>query len=255
MNGLSPLLLVHIFSATIGLLSGFLSMLVRKGSGLHRVAGQAFFVSMLTMSSSAVIYAVFIHPIRINVVAGSLTFYLVATGWWSGRRRAAGTGAFDRLAFGLIIIVALIAFASSIQAAASPERAINGVPVFAFLIFGAGTIFAIRSDVRLFRSGGVTGSARIARHLYRMSFALLIAVFSLFPGQGKLFPTSWKQSGLLLLPHVLIVVSMLVWRRRLRGKTRSADLVAQPHNAAGALLHRQQLQPAGGHAAILDVEQ
>lgn len=255
MNGLSPLLLVHIFSATVGLLSGFLSMVVRKGSGLHRAAGQVFFVSMLTMSASAVYYAAFIHPIRINVVAGLLTFYLVSTGWWSGRRRDGGTGAFDRVGLAFVVIVAIIAIAASVEALADPTRMKDGVPAPAYIVFAIGAIFSIRSDLRLFKSNGATGPGRIARHLYRMSFALLIAAFSFFPGQGKLFPVALARTGILLLPHVLLVASMLVWGRRLRRNRRSADLVAQPHNAARPLLDREQLQPAGGHAPILDVEQ
>lgn len=256
MNGVSPLIIVHIIAATIGLLSGYLSILVRKGSGLHRAAGQVFFVSMLIMSASAAYYAAFVHAIRINVIGGLLTFYLVCTGWWAGRRRN-GTSAFDRIGLAVAIGVAAIAWTASFQALFAPGRAKDGVVAPAYIIFGIGALFAVRSDIRLLRSGGVNGAARIARHLYRMGFALLIAVFSFFPGQGKIFPESWRQSGLLLLPHVLLIGTMLVWRRRLRrgGNASAAHLVAQPHDVARPLLDRQQLQTAGGHAAILDVEQ
>src|ERR1700754_4971441 len=87
----STLLLLHICCATIGLLSGFLSMALRKGSSPHRIAGNMFFVSMLLMSSSAVYMAAFLKPNMINVIAGLLTFYLVGTGWWAGKRRDGGT--------------------------------------------------------------------------------------------------------------------------------------------------------------------
>jgi len=50
---LTPLLLVHICGAVVGLLSGYLAMLVRKGSGLHEAAGRVYVVSMLTMSGPA----------------------------------------------------------------------------------------------------------------------------------------------------------------------------------------------------------
>jgi uncharacterized membrane protein len=43
----STLVLFHVCNAVVGLLSGFLSTLFQNGSGLHRVAGNIFFVSML----------------------------------------------------------------------------------------------------------------------------------------------------------------------------------------------------------------
>ena len=36
------LILIHVCSATVGLLSGFLAMVFRKGSGLHGAAGSNF---------------------------------------------------------------------------------------------------------------------------------------------------------------------------------------------------------------------
>ncbi len=46
----SPLLLLHIIGGTLGILSGFVAVFLRKGSRWHGVAGNVFFISMLTMS-------------------------------------------------------------------------------------------------------------------------------------------------------------------------------------------------------------
>jgi hypothetical protein len=43
------LLMLHVFSAAVGLLAGFMAMAFRKGSGLHGAAGTIFFVSMLRL--------------------------------------------------------------------------------------------------------------------------------------------------------------------------------------------------------------
>ena len=47
----SPLLFLHILAGTVGMLSGFVAVFLRKGSRRHRLAGDVFVVSMLTMSS------------------------------------------------------------------------------------------------------------------------------------------------------------------------------------------------------------
>jgi uncharacterized membrane protein len=44
-------LILHISAAGIGLLSGAAALLFHKGGRLHRVAGNVFFASMLTMSA------------------------------------------------------------------------------------------------------------------------------------------------------------------------------------------------------------
>ena len=84
---LMPLVLLHIASAAVGLLSGFMAMAFRKGSGLHGAAGSVFFVSMLSMSGLGAFMAAFLKPNNGNVLGGLLTFYLVATGWVAARRR------------------------------------------------------------------------------------------------------------------------------------------------------------------------
>jgi len=66
----SPLLLFHISGATAGLLSGPASMSFRKGSPGHRVAGNVFFVSMLSMSAAGT-YLAFMKSQRAMFAAAS----------------------------------------------------------------------------------------------------------------------------------------------------------------------------------------
>jgi len=59
-----------------------------------RVAGNIFFVSMLTLSSAAVYLAFMKHEMH-NVFGGILTLYLVTTAWVTARRRDGETSLFD----------------------------------------------------------------------------------------------------------------------------------------------------------------
>lgn len=215
---LKPLLLLHIFGAVIGLLSGFLAMMFRKGSGLHNAAGTVFFVSMMTMSTSAVYVATFLRPVMINVVAGLLTFYLVLTAWWTARRRQGGIGPFEIGAMLFVSMVALLGLVSGFQAANSPGGVKDTVPAPIYFVFGSVAVLFTISDVRNVMRGGATGAKRIARHLWRMSLALLIATLSFYPGQGRLFPAYIKKTNLLFLPHVLLIGAMLLWLVRVRGR-------------------------------------
>lgn len=205
----SILLMTHISGAVVGLSSGFLSMLFRKGSSLHRLAGNIFFGAMLTMSGSAAYMAAFLKPAHINALAGLLTFYLVATAWWAAKRRDGRTGAFDAAALAWALALAATAFTFAAHPAKNAPAASCIVVAIIALLFAA-------ADVRLLARGELAGARRIRRHLWRMCLALLIAVLSFFPGQAKLFPPEVRRMAVLYVPHVLLVVSMIYWMARTR---------------------------------------
>jgi uncharacterized membrane protein len=220
---MSPVLLLHISTAVVGLLSGFLSMLVRKGSSVHRLAGNIFFGSMLLMSSSAVYVAGFLRPNALNVTAGSLTFYLVCTGWWAAKRRDGAAGTFDRGALLFIFAVALAGLTFGFQAATSPTGTKDKMPAPGYFIFATVALLFAVSDLRMVRRGGFA-ARRIARHLWRMCLALLITTLSFYPGQAKLIPRE-SRSGLLFVPHLLLVGSMIYWMIRVRARKRREALI------------------------------
>ena len=59
-----PLLVLHISSGILGILSGFAAVFLRKGSRQHGIAGNLFFISMLIMSGCAVDLAFMKHQIH-----------------------------------------------------------------------------------------------------------------------------------------------------------------------------------------------
>jgi hypothetical protein len=89
-----PILVLHIFAGTLGLLSGTVAMSFRKGSRGHRVAGNVFVISMLSMAAAAVYLAAMKHDNN-NIGGGILAFYLVATAWATATHRDGETSIFD----------------------------------------------------------------------------------------------------------------------------------------------------------------
>ena len=211
------ILLIHICTATIGLLSGALSMAFRKGSQLHRLAGSFFFVSMLIMTSTATVLA-FHRPSPISSVVGILTFYLVATAWVAARRKDNETSTFDLIAIAIAAFAGLrgIAFGFGYNAASWPEPIPRGM----YFFFGSVALMFAISDVRTYVRGGVAGAKRIARHLWRMCLALLITTLSFYPGQAKLFSKALRQTNLLFIPLIVFAGMTIFWMVRIRGRVR-----------------------------------
>jgi hypothetical protein len=221
-----PLLLFHISCAVVGLLSGAMAMIFRKGSGRHGAAGTVFFVSMLFMSSSAAWIASAFRPNALNVVVSLLTFYLVSTGWWTAKRRTAGTNVFDLVAMLFVLGVGIAGVTFGFEAANSATGKKDFMPAPIYFVFGSIALLCAVADLRMIVRGGITGGRRVARHLWRMGLALFIATMSLYPGQAKLFSKALRDSNLLFIPMLLLVASMIFWLFRVR---RTNSLPKQLH--------------------------
>jgi hypothetical protein len=217
---LTPFLLLHVCSAAVGLMSGFMTMALRKGSGLHGAAGTVFFVSMLSASGAGAVVAAFLRPNSGNVMGSTLTFYLVATAWMAARRRAGKAGIFDLGALLFVLAIAAAGATWGFEAARSHSGARDGYAAGFYIVFGSIALLFAASDVRMIVRGGVSGAKRVARHLWRMCTALLFATLSFYPGQGRLFPRWLRETNLLNIPAVLLIGAMLFWLYRVSVRKR-----------------------------------
>ena len=178
----SPTLLVHICAGTLGLLSGTVAIIVKKGSRRHVLAGRVFVASMLTMAAFAVYIAAVRHDPN-NVSGGILTFYLVGTAWLTARRRDGETSRFDWVVLLIPLALGTLTWLHGIKIVRSGASSENGVPVGMTFFMGTIMLLAATGDIRMMLRGGVFGTQRIARHLWRMCFGLFIAAGSFFLGR------------------------------------------------------------------------
>jgi hypothetical protein len=212
--GAGAVLTLHIAGGAVGLLSGAIALLARKGGPLHRAAGNVFFVAMLTMSGiGAVVAPVF--PDRISSVAGFMTFYFIFTGWRSARNRA-GVGPLDIAGFVYALAGAAAAITLSWMAAQTPEGTLDGAPKQAFYIFVSVSTLAALCDLKLILRRGISGAQRIARHVWRMCFGLFVASGSLFLGQAQVFPDWLRHTPALPILALAPLPFLVFWMLRVR---------------------------------------
>ena len=233
---MTPTLILHIGAASTGLLTGGAALVFRKGWRLHQVAGTAFFIAMLVMSVTGA-WLAFLAPARISAVVAALTFYLVATSWATVRRAPGSTGRFEIGA--LVMILGIIAACLLVAwvGAHSPRGRIDRLPYQPIFVFMAISMLAAAADWRVITRGGISGPPRLARHLWRMCAALIIASLA-FVAQPKAIPPALQGNPFLFLPIVTVFATMVFWlvRLGLRGrkpraaKTPTADtpMMARP---------------------------
>lgn len=198
----------HIVGGSVSILSGAVAIFAKKGAGVHRAAGTAFFAAMVLATVSAGLVAPFQEIARwTNTTAAVFTLYLVTTSWATVRRGAMKTGVFERLA--LVFAGGLAAMGIGLAALhAGTPRAEGFIFVWVFCTIAA---LAAICDARVLRAGGLDGPARTARHLWRMSLALLIAVLSFFVGQQKVMPEWMRGHPALYAPVIIVFVLMVFW--------------------------------------------
>jgi hypothetical protein len=211
----SPLLLLHIVSGTAGMLSGFVAVFLRKGSRRHAIAGNVFVVSMLCLSSTGTYLATVKHQPG-NILGGALTFYMVATAWMTARRREGSPGIFDWGALLIVLGVAAAEMTFGYEAAMSPTGMKYDYPPWPYFTFGSVAVLAFAGDIRMLVRGGIAGTQRLARHLWRMCFALFVAAVSIFLARQQLFPALLRKSGALVFLSFLPLILLIFWLLRVR---------------------------------------
>ena len=212
---LSPVLFAHVCAAIVSLLSGFAALFFRKGSRLHRMSGNVFFVSILSMSASATFLALGKSQ-TINAIVGTLTFYMVATAWLTIKRKERHTDLSDSGLTLIALVVGVTAVVFGWQVANSATGLDNdGIPAVAYFVFASIALLAAGLDIRMFSRGGLHAVYRIARHLWRMCFALLITTVSFFNGaRSKVLPDFIRETPLHDVPVIVVALSLIFWLSR-----------------------------------------
>jgi len=199
-------------------------MSTRKGARVHRSAGTVFVISMILMAALADYLAIAIPEQIPNFFVGTFTIYLVATAWTAVRRKEGSVGVSEKIAL-LVILCLCVPFAIlSFQLATGSEPSFkSAVPLegpvrIAIYTFTLLVAMAAIGDVRLIRSGGITGVRRIGRHLWRMCAGLTFAAGSAFTnGLPRLLPnTARVPLFLLFIPQLCSLVLLIFWMLRVR---------------------------------------
>jgi uncharacterized membrane protein len=231
----SPLLILHICAGTVSVLSGAAALFARKGFRLHRKTGNVFFLAMLGLSISGAYMAAFTKPNIGNVIGGVLTLYMVSTGWAAVLRKEGETGLSE---IGLLLVGLAEGIGCWIlgwEAAHSATGSKDGYPAAIYYVFGSLALYGAAWDVRMLIRGGVFGALRIARHLWRMCFALFIAAASLFLGRPQIFPAIFRETYALYVLSFLPLILMIFWLIRVSfTKQYKRRVTASPIGTASA---------------------
>lgn len=213
---MDPFLILHISAGTLGLLTGYVALYSAKGATVHRKSGILFVYVMLAMSVSGMLMALIRNAApAVNVPAALLTAYLVMTSFTTVKPSLEGSRPLLIGGMTLILAVTLVNINFGREAIANGGSR-KGIPAFPFLMFAVVGVLSFAGDLRVLRAGPLRGAFRVARHLWRMCYALFIAAMSFFIGQMDVIPKPIRILPLLAVPIVAVLVTMIYWMWRVR---------------------------------------
>jgi uncharacterized membrane protein len=219
------LLPIHIAAGGFAIILGAVALSVKKGGTIHRRSGLLFVSAMLVMAVSASILSLLKGRADGNLLAGVLTAYFVGTALTTVRPVSSATRRIDAVALTVALVLAAVSAFNGARMINLPGRDLNGVPNqtagMMSLIVGVLLLMAAAGDLRIMRFGMPRGGPRLARHLWRMCFALFIAAGSFFSAPERVahvLPEPFTTGPMRALPIVLLFGAMFYWLWRVRGR-------------------------------------
>ncbi|HEX9982774.1 MAG TPA: hypothetical protein VGF69_05895 [Thermoanaerobaculia bacterium] len=221
---MNMLLSIHIAAGGLAIVFGFAALFAKKGGTVHRRGGMLFVYAMLVMGTTAAILEFARSTGVANLIAAVLSMYFVGTALTTVRPASRWTRAIDGAALAVAVGLAVAVIVGGVKAVSNPGLSPGGVPfrtigVMSFVL-AAALLLAAAGDVRVMRSGMLKGGRRLARHLWRMCFALFIAAgsfFSIRERVAKILPEPFTTGPMRALPILLLFGAMFYWLWRVRG--------------------------------------
>jgi uncharacterized membrane protein YfcA len=215
----------------LALAAGTIALAVAKGGRVHKQSGIVFTWAMITTGILASVLSAYEGK---SIVGGIFACYLVFTAMTTVKPLPRAGRGVDVALMILAFAMALALLAGGVVVWQKPHHMLAGVPAGMILFLGTICLLAATGDLRMIREGGLRGTRRLARHLWRMCFGLFIATGSFFIGQAKFIPAPIRVMPLLFLLGIAPLVILLYWMWRVRLRRRVSGLIiAREMPAAG----------------------
>ena len=211
----------HVLTGVTAFVAGSMAIAARKGGRWHRRSGLVFVSAMIATGITAAGISVYEGE---SPGGGLLTAYFVFTAWtaltWL-------PGAHRRVNLALMVFaftIAVLGYAQGFTALGRPGNHIDGVPAGMMFFLATVNLLAAIGDARMIAAGGIQGTRRLARHLWRMCFGLFIATGSFVAQLVEMtFMPEWMRSVpviVVLAAGPLVVLLYWMWRIRLKQNLR-----------------------------------
>lgn len=205
-------LFIHIISGTVGLLSGSLNMINKKGNKLHKQIGLFFFYGMLINGISALVVAC-IHFNVFLFIVGVFSIYMVSTAQRSLSLKGIESGQKpNTIDWILTLLMSLFGLVFLIYGGLLLANSKNFG--FVLLVFGFISVLMAKKDIAIYRGNIKITNYWLIIHISRMVGAYIASITAFLVVNNTILP------GIIvwLAPTVLFTPLNFYWINKHKGK-------------------------------------
>lgn len=204
-------LVLHIAGGSVGLLTGLINILRKKGDKNHRLIGKIFFVSMLTAGVSSLVLA-YLHPNYFLFMVGVFTLYMVSSGQLYLKHKQQNKPNSKRIEWTITILMLLAGLLFvGIGTLTIIQSNLFGL---VFVTFGCLGLLFVRQDFKNYNGNSTIKNYWLVGHLQRMTGGFIAALTAFLVVNAKYFPNQIPSFLYWLLPTIILTPMIIKWSRK-----------------------------------------
>lgn len=201
-------LILHIVGGSVGLLSGLLNIIRKKGDKNHKLIGKLFFVSMLIVGASSLVLS-FLHPNYFLFMVGVFTLYMVGSGQRYIKHKHQ-----DKLESKLIdwtITISMLLAGLLFIGIGILTLIKSNFFGLVFITFGSLGLLFVRQDFKNYNDTTTIKNYWLIGHLQRMTGGFIAALTAFLVVNAKYFPEQIPSFVYWLLPTIILTPLIIKW--------------------------------------------
>jgi uncharacterized membrane protein len=204
-------LVLHIIGGSIGLTTGVINLLRKKGDQKHKLTGKIFYISMLAAGFSSLILA-YLHPNYFLFMVGIFTLYMIGSGQRYLKHKQPDKMHAMHVEWIITIIMLLSATVFiGIGILKALKSDLFGI---VFLTFGSLGLLFVLQDFVNFRGKSRLKNYWLIGHLQRMTGGFIAASTAFLVVNAKYLPHQIPDFIYWLLPTIIFTPLIIQWSRR-----------------------------------------
>lgn len=205
-------LILHISGGSVGLFTGTINLIRKKGDKKHKLVGRFFVYGMLTAGISALMLSI-MHPNYFLFIVGIFTIYLTGTGTRYLRMKMLGSNQRPKTIDWVITITMLLTGLLFIGLGIKHLIASNNFGIV-FIVFGALGVRLVKKDFKNYKGQASAKNYWLLAHLQRMTGAYIASATAFLVVNAKYFPELTPSIFYWLLPTVILFPLIVSWTKK-----------------------------------------
>ena len=206
------ILILHIIGGGVGLVTGTINLIRKKGDKNHKLVGKVFVYGMLTAGVSSLTLSI-MHPNYFLFIVGIFTIYLVATANRYLYLKMLGHNQKPMLGDWAITICMLLVGVLFVGLGIKHLLESNNFGIV-FIVFGLLGLRFVRTDFNNYNGKTTAKNYWLLAHLQRMTGAYIASATAFLVVNAKYSPIQLPSVLFWLLPTIVLFPLIVSWSRK-----------------------------------------